>query len=166
MKKTIRPTAPAFCINYGLLFLSFTSIFLTLLQSPIYPINTLVAIVAVWIFSIEVKDTYLILDDHTLTLSRRFRHQNNKVKIRKEVVNLHDIEQVAYGREINKSRYELTYSGRHSGYTPDEILFKVGKKYIPIDAKPYSKKNLRTLISALHTLPSIEIHGSLNDYIA
>lgn len=143
----------------------FLGIVYALAQPRENPIGSTLFLVGLWVFTNQIKDTYILMEDDHITLSRRFK-SNDEKQLRVNVLDYQNIDQVAFGTEIKEARREQISNGRYGGYSAHEILFKSGDQYIPIDSMIYSKKNISKIVNHLSTSPNIEIYVSLEDYLS
>jgi hypothetical protein len=75
---------------------------------------------------------------------RQFRKKSSEITLR-------DIQEIGFPFELKVKRQESFQNGAYGTYSPQEIAIKTKSKIIALNAKPYTRKQIRCLITFIHS---------------
>ncbi|MDD3403584.1 MAG: hypothetical protein PHQ72_09545 [Hespellia sp.] len=111
---------------------------------PGNPVFVFIAILTPW----NLLNTYIDVNGQQIIVSRYYQETKHRRRKRKDVFDISEVIAIGWPNELGISIQEAKVDGRYGTYAAQEIdfLLKSGE-IIPFNAKPYTKKQCRRLLS-------------------
>lgn len=123
-------------------------------KNPIFIIITL-------FFPWRLINTYIILEDNKIILNRYYAINERQYKKKIDQITLGDIQEIGFSSELEIERQESFQNGAYGTYSPQEIAFKTKSKIVALNAKPYTRKQIRSLIEFIDSKNKVSIGRAL-----
>jgi len=92
------------------------------------------------------KNTYVALEENKITFSRYYAVSETHCKKKLDEIMTGDLQAAGFPSDLKIKRQECSQSGAKVFYLPQEIDFKTKEKIVALNAKPYTKKQIRFLM--------------------
>ena len=113
-------------------------------KNPIFIIITL-------LFPWRYINTYIVLEDDKITLNRYYAINERQFRKRNDEISLGDIQEIGFPSELKVETQESFQNGMYGTYSPQEITVKTKSEIIVLNAKPYTRKQIRCLIALIYS---------------
>lgn len=123
-------------------------------KNPIFIILTL-------FFPWRLINTCIILEDDKIILNRYYAVNERQFKRKVDEITLEDIQEIGFSSELKLERQESLQYGAYGTYSPQEIAFKTTSKIIALNAKPYTRRQIRYLITFIYSKNKNVLMGKL-----
>lgn len=113
---------------------------------PKNPVFILVSILMPWI----LFNTFIEYSEKKIKFVRYYNHNSNKFKKNEVSFTVNTIVAVGFPMDFNMSTIESFSKGTHGTYSSQEIIFMLNDgTAVPLNARPYTKKQISNLLSIL-----------------
>lgn len=97
----------------------------------------------------HVKNTYISINESKITFSRYYCFDGQHLNLDVVNFNINDIEQIGFPDDLHMDIQEASITSGYGIYVSQEIIFKTSSEIFSLNARPYNKGQIKSLIQIL-----------------